>query len=535
MATVSFGTFSKRINSTKQPVSLSDQRTVTLKEDCSQDNPIFICTGNNFNYNYCSWNGHYYFIDDIISLRNNEVEIHCNMDVLATYKSEILATTQFVSYASEFTEGSGLSFDNWLADTRIPLLQSSDVSVSTALTGILSTIGCYILTVVGKDCCTSYMIQSESTLSAILAKIQDWEDQGILDAISGITTPSGSASRPPYRVPSNDARDTCFSALIATIADFCEELGNTLVSVQNCVQNTMATVEEAAVQAGFVGNAYANAPQCIRSCIWVPFDYALAPAGSGSGTIYLGTFNTTKTGVAISGKAVTGSTTINIPWHYSDWRRSVCEDVYLYLPLVGMVQLSADSLTNVSSLTIEWSATYTDGVITYKVLAGSSVIGSYGGQCASNYPMGVAQQASAGEVVNSVIAGVEKTVSSVVNSSLSPLSAGGAILGMATNIGIAGWNVENMRKSTHISCVGGVGGGAGIGLGRECVCFTVSHAPVTSPSSMASTMGRPVMKPMTLSNIQGFCKCANGHVPASATARELDILDQYINGGFYIE
>ena len=48
MATVSFGTFSKKKNSTKQPVSLSDQRTVTLKEACSQDKPIFICTGNNF-------------------------------------------------------------------------------------------------------------------------------------------------------------------------------------------------------------------------------------------------------------------------------------------------------------------------------------------------------------------------------------------------------------------------------------------------------------------------------------------------------
>ena len=64
MAAVSFGTFSKRKNSTKQPLSLSDQRTVTLKESCSQDRPVFVCTGNNFNYNYCMWDSKYYFIND---------------------------------------------------------------------------------------------------------------------------------------------------------------------------------------------------------------------------------------------------------------------------------------------------------------------------------------------------------------------------------------------------------------------------------------------------------------------------------------
>ena len=68
MATVSFGSFSKRRNSTKKPLSLPDQRTVTLKDSCSQDRPVFICQGNNFNYNYCIWDSKYYFIDEVISL-----------------------------------------------------------------------------------------------------------------------------------------------------------------------------------------------------------------------------------------------------------------------------------------------------------------------------------------------------------------------------------------------------------------------------------------------------------------------------------
>ena len=70
MPTVNFGTFSKRRNSTKQPATLSDQKTVQLKETTSVDHPTFILSGNNFSYNYCSWDNRYYFITDIRSFHN---------------------------------------------------------------------------------------------------------------------------------------------------------------------------------------------------------------------------------------------------------------------------------------------------------------------------------------------------------------------------------------------------------------------------------------------------------------------------------
>lgn len=531
MATVSFGSFAKRRNSTKQPLTLSDQRTVTLKESCSQDRPILICTGNNFNYNYCSWDGKYYFIDDIVSLKNNLIEIHCVIDVLATYKADILASTQFVSYSSQ-------SGGTWLADTRIPLTQETQTSVSTSLTGILSTIGTYVLTVVGEDGCATYGTSNALVLSQLLHEISTWETDGITSAIQNIVAPSATpALRPPYHAfTSSDDFPEFFTGLCTVLADMCTSLNDTMVSVQDAISTMRSSVEAAAVETGFVGNAYANAPSCIRSCIWVPFDYALAPSGSGALPIKLGTFDTGISGMfPIAGTAATGSNTISIPWHYSDWRRAICEDVYLYLPLVGMVQLSGDSLTNVSSLTIDWSVTYTDGVITYKVLAGSTVIGSYGGQCSANFPLGIAQQASAGEIMNALIGGAEKVVSSIVESSISPVSIGGAIASIGLNVATSAYNVENIKKSTHISCVGGVGGGAGIGLGRDCVCYTVCHPTVISPSDMKDTMGLPTMKPMSLSTLTGYCKCANAHVEALATSFELTELDAYLNSGFYIE
>ena len=530
MASVKFGTFAKRMNSTKQPTSeLSDNRTVTLKESTSQDRPIFICTGNDFNYNYCEWDGKYYFIDEIVSLRNNEIEIHCIMDALATYKTEILASTQFVSYSSH--NGS-----TWLADMRIPLLQSTSVDSDSSLTGILSSIGSFILTVVGENGCSTYITQNELDIKALLSSISTWELTGITDAFSYISAPSATPEqRPPYRIPSNSQLDTCFTALIATLADMCDSLNNTAVSVQNAISSMRASVEQAAVETGFVGNAYANAPQCLRSCIWVPFDYALAPSGSGGSPIMLGNFDTGVNMLGCGPQAVTGSNTVSIPWHYSDWRRSVCEDVYLYLPLVGLINISGDSITHATSITIDWSVTYTDGVITYKVVSGGEVIGSYGGQCAQNYPLGINQQASAGEVFNAIAGGVEKVVSGLIESSISPVSIVGTIAGTAATAAIAAYNVENVKKTTHITSIGGVGGGAGIGLGRECVCYTVAHPTVVSPSDMKDTMGLPTMQPMSLSTLTGFCQCANAHVEAPATAGELNAIDQMLNSGFYIE
>jgi hypothetical protein len=482
MANVSFGTFSKRRNSTKQPSVLSDQRSVTLKDLTSVDAPTFILTGNNFNYNYAKWDNRYYFITDIRSMHNNMTEVDCVIDPLATYKSDILASTQYVTYSSQLG-------DTWLADTRIPVLKSTTASKSSTNTGVLSKIGCYILSAVGKDRCYTYMINAEGTLGSILDSIARWDNQDVADLMNNIN------------------------------------FG------QNDVSDAMEGLATLMSRTSLMGNAYEAAPACIRSCIWVPFDNALAPAID-SGHIWLGMFETDTTATIISGKPVTGSTAVSIPWHFSDWRRGYSEDVYIYLPLVGLVSLSSDSLTNVSSISIDWSVTYTDGCIAYELKAGNEIIGSYGGQCSSNYPLGIAQQASAGSILNTAIQGASKAVAEAVDAGINVASV--ALAG-TTGLATAAWDTANAALTSHPTCVGGIGGGAGVGLDTTIICYTVAHNTVVNPSDMKQTMGLPTMKPLQLSNLTGFCQCANAHVEAPAMANELDAIDVYLNTGFYIE
>ena len=488
MASVSFGVFSKRRNSTKQPTNeLSDVRTVTLKEDCSQDRPIFKVTGNNFNYNYCSWDGKYYFIDEIISLRNNEIEVHCVMDPLATYKSYILAGTYFVSYSSQLG-------NTWLADTRLPVLKSTTAAKSTASMGSLfSDAGFYILTAVGKDGCGVYAMDL-GKIKDLIAEVSNWSDDGIKDIV-------------------NDSMNLGYD--FSTPESAIESLGKMMT------------------QSGFLGNAYSQAPSCIRSCIWVPF--FSSPFVDTGAELYLGAFDTGIHPFILKSGPVSGSTSVSIPWHFSDWRRGYCEDVYLYLPLVGMVGLASDNLTHVSSITIKYSATATDGCVCYQVIAGNEIIGSYGGQCSANYPIGISQQASAGQIAQTAFAGLEKTVNMAINSSVSPISAGAAVVGAGLAGTEAVYDLANVALSRNNSCIGGVGGGAGAGLDLNVTCYTVAHDTVISPSDMKDTMGLPTMKPLAIANLTGFCQLANAHVEAPATAGELDAIDSMINSGFFIE
>ena len=487
--TIYCGSFSKRRNSTLQPAAadVPNSFSVLLKSPTSLHTPTFKISAASFDYNYIKWDNRYYFVTDVVSLNNGLWEVSAVIDVLATYKADILASTQYVCYSSD-------NPSTWLPDTRIPVLKSTSISSNSASMGSLfNTSGFYVLSFVGKNGCELVCV-NKSTLASLIVDLQTWQDDGINAIV-------------------ND--DMSLGYDFSTVETALESLG------------------KMSIQTGFVGNAYANAPACIRSCIWVPF--SLAAFSGASKRIYLGDYDTTQAGFELNANPTTGSISINIPWTYSDWRRAVCEDVYLYLPLVGLVSLSADSMTHTNIITIEYSATGTDGVICYRVRTGAEIIGTYGGQCSANYPIGINQQASAGQLMQSIISGGEKMVNAAINSSLSPVSAAGAAAGVAFQGAVAAYNTIDLSMTKNLTCIGGIGGGAGVGLSLDATCYVVTHPTAVNPSTMGATMGLPTMKTRSLTGLTGFCQCANAHVAAAAEAEELDAIDSYLNSGFYIE
>ena len=278
---------------------------------------------------------------------------------------------------------------------------------------------------------------------------------------------------------------------------------------------------------------------CYLINYWIPFDGTVI--GGTSTQIYLGNYpcraadSSPLTGYKLNMSWTGGNVGVSIPWNYSDWRRTYCEKVYLYLPFVGMVSLNSDDINGASGLTIKYAITPSDGQVCYEVIAGSQIIGTYGGNCAMQIPIGINQKASLGDIVTTMFAGAEKTVNMAINSSVSPVSVSAVGVGTVMASIEAAYNTANVALSTTPSTIGGIGGGAGAGLDLQAKCITVAHPTVIEPSIMAATMGVPTMKPLQLSSCSGYCQCANAHVSTNLDAQWIAKIDGYLNSGFYIE
>ena len=184
MATITAYTgFSKRKNSTKQPTG-GTSITATLKDDVSMVQPIFIVQGNTFTYNYVQFAGRYYFVDDVVSLRNNLMEIHCNIDVLATYKAAIQASSQYVNY---YTHTNTQIVDQRLS-TKTDISVSSDTETFTNLGSGES----YLLTCVGKDKTTIFACDKgnvdELFTDALLTTVQNGYETQVDNLASAISS-----------------------------------------------------------------------------------------------------------------------------------------------------------------------------------------------------------------------------------------------------------------------------------------------------------------------------------------------------------
>lgn len=159
--------FSKAINSTKQPTG-GRSINVTLKEGCSVLNPIFILHGYSLADNYVKWGSRYYYIDDIVILHNEVAEYHCSTDALATYKSDIGGTAQYILRAAN-------QYNPYVIDGKYPAQADTDVS-DLLLNGLaVNDTGIYVLGVVGGDATNtvSYYTMGASAFSSLMQALFD--------------------------------------------------------------------------------------------------------------------------------------------------------------------------------------------------------------------------------------------------------------------------------------------------------------------------------------------------------------------------
>lgn len=148
MQLILYKNFVKRgINSTKQPTSSTTQSIfdVMLKSDTSLTKPTFQI-GNTIDsgWVYAQFAGRYYFITDIRLAYNNIYEVECELDRMATYKSQVGA------YQGTVERGNS-NWNHSIPDTAyMPSIAiKRNLSTVTLISGLIGTgsdlSGCYLL------------------------------------------------------------------------------------------------------------------------------------------------------------------------------------------------------------------------------------------------------------------------------------------------------------------------------------------------------------------------------------------------------
>ena len=478
MPTAEFFKFSKRKNSTKQPTGSGTSYTVNLKSGTSFISPTLLLEISGYpDYNYLVFNGWYYFVRDIVSVRQDLWEIYCDVDSMATAKSYILALKAYVMYDSVA--------NTEIPDNRLPIKTTKNVSVSTAACPFVPDSGCYILSLTGSNDTTGVYKCDSNELAALIDDVSD-----IVNNFESGLSPYPSSPKTPVN-PN------------PTIEDWWEYFCDSFAWIFEWVTRPVSQ---------FFGSG--NIPENIRECKFIPFNVGTS---GGLDPIYLGTFATNTSLRKLTTDTVHRTATVSIPWQASDFRRrSPYTDVYLYLPYIGMTKLSSENLTGESTITVAYTLGMRDGSLIVTVSSGGEIIGQYSSNVAASVPVGVSN-------IN-----IPKAAQSIIM---------GAAAVATKSIGAIGMAALNFGDSVtpNFSCVGGLDGIAGTATNQDITCYTVFHDTVVAPNTELASVGSPTMAPKALSALTGYCQCSGAHVEAPLPAPILDRVDAYINSGFFIE
>lgn len=164
-----FKGFSKKRNSTKIPTN-GTSVYVSLKDTSSTISPVFLLKDfNSVNITELKWGDTYYFVDNKVYRSNNICELICSLDLLATFKSQILLTKQYVEYSAS-------NYDLDILDTRIGQRTTPSVIINYGSRTILdNNTPTLVLNTssktVNKNTGMGTWYVSESTLSAVIDKV----------------------------------------------------------------------------------------------------------------------------------------------------------------------------------------------------------------------------------------------------------------------------------------------------------------------------------------------------------------------------
>lgn len=481
MPTLKLWSFAKRGNSTAQPAA-SDavEKSVTLKAAVSMLQPaFFVENATTPVWNYCQFEGRYYFINDITSVRNGLWELRCNIDVLATYKADILASSAFVVYDT--------AANTEIVDSRISVKTTASVSMAIGTLSNLSTLsltGTVVVGIVGRSG-VGYYVMSPAQADYLLNNVNDWLDTVDLE------------------IPD-----------VSGFADIPEAIGQLCVNLTAAARQLVAT---------------GKASDSIKSAVIFPFPASVF--NTSNQLVIMGDYNTGRSAGKLESVILRDACTVNIPWQASDWRRNApFHEIYVYIPLVGVIPISPSSVMGATALNITLAVDARTGEGMCRLAAnrggisGITEIGKYAFSCAGTYAIGASNVSPFQGLTSLLQAG-----SAVFSVGTNPNPAAQVAIGTRAIVGL----MNNIQP--QVTAIGTGGGAAVFDSIADVKCYTIYHDTNVLPDSVSAFMGTPTMAVKSLAGLTGYVETQNFSVSGSMTDTERNMVNNAMNGGVYIE
>lgn len=488
MSIIRLYNFAKDRNSTKRPTADPVVCTGTFKDAVDLVHPSVLMTDpegfiqSGYNYCYIPSVGRYYYIDNITMQTSNLALLTLTEDVLATYKTQIGNSSQYVLRSAS-------NYNAQVMDTMYPLLT-------------------------GKSCDVDF-----------LGDLPWYKPNGYVLAdgwyIIGVTNSD-----------TNAVGSTSFYAL--NEAAF-QALRNSLFSSVSWTGMTFQDLEEPLYKSLF------NPMQYITSCMWFPTQPPLNGATSIT-FLDLGFFSApafSKTGSqAYRLNLMTDYGSFNLVNHKHAYAST--RGIYLnaapfltrtlYLPVVGSIELDTSKMTSALAVpTLQWYIDYVSGECRVRVICqqnDGAILGDAVGQLGVNVSLAQQTQDVLGAGVSAIGAAgsAVRGITSIGMGDVSGITR--SIEGVASGIASA--------ATSMAPDVTALPGHAAL-LNGDLLPYDITSFVYPAPDDNAHR-GRPLCAVTQLSTLSGYILCSDAHIEISGClGAEVQMIEQFLNRGFYWE
>lgn len=540
MPSISVGHIQKKVNSTgvqgySPDVSADD---ALLKEPCDIKNPVFILKGSAGNYNYAKWGSRYYWVDKIIPFPNGIIEVHCHLDPLGTYKSDIENSYAFITYAGDST-----AWDKFADDPRLaPEVPSENSSNSVDVFGFSMTPdnGTVIMTVFQ---CGAAGDQGVRTYALSLA-----EFRGCLIDLTGFLNSERSSTSTTQAVNSID------NAMANITSPYTDDVKAQIASA-GYMQNALGKLISGIFSDLAGGGSWRDN---ILNAVYVPIPKS--EFGNLTATMYVGTLNCGSRTAVSPSKVVVNSNSISVPWG-----SGVSAYPFLRLPKYEQLQIvvmggyyqtidgtyltkpgSGGTLGLESDVTVHSSIDICSGDWSVSINKGNSSnalkLATFSGNCSINIT-GAIGKGGTGQIMQTL-------------NTIGQFAAGAATGGTVTGLLHAGEGFATSRdygtgieeKFNGTSVNGLMSGSCGGGISSMFLSGNLGKADfrgiLLKPKiiedgeyvSYCTEYGYPINSWKKIGSFSGTTvKCSGASVNCSGTQSETAYINYVCNNGIYIE